>query len=158
MKLCQIVNQRGITGNFPPKFSKAYLVFRYTKRYNHFLPENTTSYNHFAPPKISWLRSHNRRSGSLCTESEISHFEIVESNKAGASDEACEDENSKFVGTVGLPNDSATWPVFMSRNVRNYLTQRDEPPTVTSQKKSSTEKRAKDTVFYVPLQKCTAKW
>ena len=42
--------------------------------------------------------------------------------------------------------------------VRNYLTQRDEPPTVTSQKKSSTEKRVKDTVFYVPLQKCTAKW
>jgi len=87
------------------------------------------------------LRSRSRQSGSLCTGSEISHFEIVESDKASASDEACEDENSKFVGTIGLPNDSASWPVFMRRNVRNYLTQREEPPTVTSQQKSSTEKR-----------------
>jgi len=46
----------------------------------------------------------------------------------------------------------------MSRNVRNYLTQRDEPPTVKLQQKSSTEKREWwDTVFYVLLQRCTAK-
>jgi len=99
------------------------------------------------------------RDGSLYTGSEISHFEIVESDKAGASDEACEEENSKFVGIIRLPNDSATWPVFMSRNVRNYVTQRDEPPAVTSQLKSSTEKREWwDTVFYVPLQRWSAKW
>ena len=60
---------------------------------------------------------------TACTGNEISRFEIVESDKAGAFDEACEDANSKFVGTTDLPNDSTTWPVFMSRNVRNYLTQ-----------------------------------
>jgi len=45
-------------------------------------------------------------------------------------------ENSKFCGTIGLTNDSATWPVVVSRNVRNYilyLAQRDEPPTVTTE-------------------------
>jgi len=42
-------------------------------------------------------------------------------------------ENLKFVGTTGLTNDSATWPVVVSRNVRNYLAQRDEPPTVTTE-------------------------
>jgi len=100
-------------------------------------PENTTtSYNHFA----AGCGPADSQSGSLCTGNEISHFEIVESDKAGASDEACEDENSKFVGTIGLANDSATWKVVMSRNVRNYLAQRDEPPAVTSQQKFSSEK------------------
>jgi len=45
------------------------------------------------------------QSGSFCTRSEISHFEIVESDKEGsynASDEAYEDESSKFVRTIGL--------------------------------------------------------
>jgi len=42
-------------------------------------------------------------------------------------------ENSTIVGTIGLSNDSATWPVVVSRNVRNYLDQRDEPPTVTTE-------------------------
>ena len=38
-----------------------------------------------------------------------------------ASDEACEDDNSKFVGTIGLTNDPGTWPGVMGRKVRNYL-------------------------------------
>jgi len=39
----------------------------------------------------------------LSYEKEISHFEIVESdNDVDTSDEACEDENEKYVGTVGL--------------------------------------------------------
>jgi len=51
--------------------------------------------------------------------------------EAGESDETC--VNGKFVGTIGLTNDSATWPVVVSRNVRNYLAQRDEPPIVTTE-------------------------
>jgi len=42
---------------------------------------------------------------------------------------------------------------------RNYLARRDEPPIVTSQQKFSPDKREWwDTVFYVPLQKITARW
>jgi len=49
------------------------------------------------------------QSGSLRTRSEMSHFEIVESDKkeAGASDEACENENSSFVRTIALTNNSS---------------------------------------------------
>jgi len=43
------------------------------------------------------------------------------SDSAGASDEACEDENSKFVGTSGLTNDSATCPGVTSRNEFNLI-------------------------------------
>ena len=50
------------------------------------------------------------------------------SHKA-VSDEACENENSKFVGTIALTNNSATWPFVMSWNFWNYLAQRDEPCT-----------------------------
>jgi len=38
-----------------------------------------------------------------------------------ASDEACEDENSRFVGTIGLTNDPTTWPGVMGGKVRDYL-------------------------------------
>jgi len=71
---------------------------------------------------------------SCVREREISHFELVESatKEAGASDESCEDENSKIVVNIGLTNDSATWLVVMSRNVRNYLAQGDESSTVTT--------------------------
>jgi len=32
-----------------------------------------------------------------------------------------------------VTNDSATWSIVMSRNVRNYSAQGDEPPTVTTE-------------------------
>jgi len=54
------------------------------------------------------------QSGFFCTRSEISHFEIVESDKEGgysASDEACEDGSSKFVRTIGLNK----WSCCMAR-------------------------------------------
>jgi len=41
--------------------------------------------------------------------------------KASASDEACPDENSKFVGTNGLTNNPATCPRVKSWKVRDYL-------------------------------------
>jgi len=77
------------------------------------------------------------QSGSLCTGSDISHFEIAESHKEGtssvnASDEACEDENSKIVGTNGSTNDPATWSGVMCRNVRGSLA-RIGPPTITTE-------------------------
>jgi len=52
------------------------------------------------------------QSGSLCTGSDTSRFKSGDSDNEGrnlvecASDEACEQENSKF----GLPNDSAIYP------------------------------------------------
>ena len=44
--------------------------------------------------------------------------------EAIAFDEACDDKNSKFVGTIGLTNDAATCPGPLSRKVRGYLAQR----------------------------------
>ena len=44
----------------------------------------------------------------LCFE--IVEFDKDESWSASASDETCEHENSKNVGTVGLTNTPATWP------------------------------------------------
>jgi len=57
------------------------------------------------------------QSGSLRTRSEISHCEIIESDKersrsASASDESYVQENSKFYWTIGWTNDPATWPVI----------------------------------------------
>jgi len=40
--------------------------------------------------------------------------------------------------TSGLTNHSATWPVVMSQNVRNYLAQGGKPAKATSQQKFST--------------------
>jgi len=51
--------------------------------------------------------------------------------EAAASDEACKTCN--FVGTIGLTNDSAACPGVVSRNVRKYLAQRDEPLTVKTE-------------------------
>ena len=53
---------------------------------------------------------------------------LMSHNKEGtssvsASDEACEDENSKIVRT----NDPATWPGVMGWNVRGYLARRESP-------------------------------
>ena len=42
--------------------------------------------------------------------------------EASASDEACEDENRKFVGTNGLKNDPATCPGVQSRKVKKRTT------------------------------------
>ena len=60
--------------------------------------------------------------GSLCTRSEVSHFERVESKEgsssAAASDESYEHENSQFAGAIGWTNNPATWPDVMNRNVR----------------------------------------
>jgi len=50
----------------------------------------------------------------------------LKKKETSASDEACEDENSKFVGTIG--NDPATWPGVKSRKVRGYLAQREPQP------------------------------
>jgi len=47
--------------------------------------------------------------------------------KAGPSDEACEYENSKFVGTIGLTNGLPSWTGVISRNVMDYLAKREEP-------------------------------
>jgi len=51
--------------------------------------------------------------------------------EAAASDEACKTCN--LVGTIGLTNDSAACPGVVSRNVRKYLAQRDEPLTVKTE-------------------------
>jgi len=75
--------------------------------------------------------------GSVCTRSQVSHFESVESDKeesssAGASDEPYEHENSKFAGTIEWTNRPATWPGVINRNVRGYLIQIG-PPTITTE-------------------------
>ena len=56
-------------------------------------------------------------SGRLCTRSEVSHLVIVESDrkKASPSDKPCEDENSKFVGIIGLTTHPATYLGVNSR-------------------------------------------
>ena len=52
----------------------------------------------------------------------ISKFSSLTKKEAySASAEACEDENSKFVGTIGSTNDPATWPGVMGRKVGNHL-------------------------------------
>jgi len=52
--------------------------------------------------------------------------------EANASNEACEDENSKFVGTIGLTNGSPAWPGVIGWNVRDYFAKR-ELPTITKE-------------------------
>ena len=52
--------------------------------------------------------------GSLCTRTEVSHFESVEytkkgSSSAGAFADSYEHENSKVAGSIGWTNDPATW-------------------------------------------------
>ena len=40
---------------------------------------------------------------------------------------ACEDENSKFLGTIALTNGSPALRSVIGRNVRDYLVQRETP-------------------------------
>jgi len=47
--------------------------------------------------------------------------------KAGPSDEACGDENSKFVATIGLTNGLPSWTGIIGRNVMDYLAKREQP-------------------------------
>ena len=79
------------------------------------------------------------QSGRLCTRSEVSRLVIVESDRkeASASDEPCEDENSKFVGIIGLTKHPTACLGVKSRNVRHCLAQRE----LQSQQKFSPETR-----------------
>ena len=79
----------------------------------------------------------------------ISKLLSLVKKEASASDEACEDENSKFVGTIGLTNGPATCPGVKSRKVRNYLTQR-EPQ---SQQRFSPETRVIKRSFLISTAK-----
>jgi len=79
---------------------------------------------------------------------------ILTKKEASASDEVCEEQNLKFVGTIGLTNDPATCPGVKSRKVRDYLAQR-EPQ---SQQTFSPETRMMRHDFLTALQKSTAKW
>jgi len=64
---------------------------------------------------------------SLCTKSELSHFEGVESDKEGSSlasaPESYEHKNFKFGGTIGWASNPATWPGVMNWNARCVLIQ-----------------------------------
>jgi len=90
-----------------------------------------------SPQKSAGCAPANRQSGSLCTGSETSHFQIVESDKKGSWciwwDLRGLKLKFKICRNYWITNDSAAWPVVMSRNGRNYLAQRDEPPTVTTE-------------------------
>jgi len=75
-------------------------------------------------------------SGSLCTRSEIIHFEIVESSKKEARPlvhlmRLARTKIQRIFRTIGSTNDPATWPGVMSRKVRGYLAQR-RPLTITT--------------------------
>jgi len=98
-----------------PEFSKTCLVFWYTAG--------------CAPA--------NSQSGRLCIGSETSRFQIVESDKKGSWciwwDLRGLKLKFKICRNSWITNDSATWPVVITRNGRNYLAQRDEPPTVTTE-------------------------
>jgi len=80
----------------------------------------------------------------------ISKLLSLTKKKASAPDEACEDENSKFVGTIGLTNDPATCQGVKSWKGRDYLAQ-SEPH---SQQKYSPETRVMRHGFLTS----TAKW
>jgi len=83
MKLCQVVKPATRVRKLRLEFSETCLVFWYNNKIQSF----------FSPKKSASCAPANSQSGSLCTGSETSHFQIVESDKeeAGASDETCED-------------------------------------------------------------------